>query len=287
MSKITAYMLVVFLGGLLILPLPVGAAPIVFQGSGADAAAIQSAVDTFRSALGSPNNANAPGPLPSGRREINWDGGGNNFATTAPVTPLNVFLNTRGAQFTTPGTGLVQAPPIADPGTFPPGGLAGLFGNPSYDTIFTTFSAERLFAPVGSNVTDGMFFVPGTNGGVAATLSSFGAVFTDVDLANTTSITFFDLNNSILLNVFADTFNNGLSFLGVQFNGGEQISRVRIVTGNSVLGPNDGSGVDVVAMDDFFYSEPQAVPEPYTWYLLGIGLVGFGWRKQYLKKLSY
>ena len=39
-------------------------------------------VDAFRTALGDPNNGNNPGPLASGRREINWDGGGNNFTTS-------------------------------------------------------------------------------------------------------------------------------------------------------------------------------------------------------------
>ena len=63
-----------------------------------------------------------------GRREINWDGGNPNVLdTTAPVTPFNVFLNTRGSQFKTPGLGLSQAPPSGGP----QGGLAVLFGNPN------------------------------------------------------------------------------------------------------------------------------------------------------------
>src|SRR5688572_31231914 len=80
--------------------------PAVFQSAGLTAESIQSSVDAFRAALGDPNNANNPGPLPGGRREINWDGGGGVDATTNPVTPFDVFLNTRGGQFTTPGVGL-------------------------------------------------------------------------------------------------------------------------------------------------------------------------------------
>jgi hypothetical protein len=86
--------------------------PTVFQAAGPTISSIQGTVDAFRAALGEPNNANNPGPLATGRREINWDGGGGVDATTAPVTPFNVFLNTRGGQFTTPGTGLSQAPPL-------------------------------------------------------------------------------------------------------------------------------------------------------------------------------
>ena len=88
--------------------------PIIFQAAGPTAHSIQSTVDAYRAALGDPNNANNPGPLPSGRREINWDGGGppvDNTAPLPPVTPFNVFLNTRGGQFTTLGIGLTQAPP--------------------------------------------------------------------------------------------------------------------------------------------------------------------------------
>ncbi|MFN2514325.1 MAG: hypothetical protein ABR568_23295, partial [Pyrinomonadaceae bacterium] len=45
--------------------------PVVIRSaSGADAAAIQAAVDQFRADLGNPNNGNAAGPLPGGRREI-------------------------------------------------------------------------------------------------------------------------------------------------------------------------------------------------------------------------
>ena len=89
-------------------------------------ASIQATVDAFRAAVGNPNNGNAAGPLASGRREINWDGGGST-ATSVGTTPFDVFLNTRGSQFKTPGLGLSQAPPSGGH----QGGLAVLFGNPT------------------------------------------------------------------------------------------------------------------------------------------------------------
>jgi hypothetical protein len=244
--------------------------PVVFQAAGPTADSIQSSVDAFRAALGDPNNGNAPGPLASGRREINWDGGGGVDATTAPVTPFNVFLNTRGGQFTTPGTGLSQAPPSGGP----QGGLAALFDNPTYATIFSTFSPLRLFTPVGSNVTDGLFFIPGTNGAAPATLSGFGAVFTDVDQPDgsgpaqkrgnrgaSTLMEYFDADGKLLFSSFvpASPGDGSLSFFGIMFDDA-RIARVRITSGNVAPGPDDDRKHDIVVMDDFIYGEPQPLP---------------------------
>jgi hypothetical protein len=242
--------------------------PVVFQAAGPTIESIQGTVDAFRAALGEPNNANDPGPLASGRREINWDGGGNNFTTTEPVTPFNVFLDTRGAQFTTPGTGLTQAPPTADPVQFPPGGLAGLFNNPTYGTIFSTFSPERLFTPVGSNITEAVFFQPGTNGATPATVTGFGAVFTDVDQPDgskkrgnrrgSTLLKYFDADGKLLFSSFvpASPGDGSLSFFGIVFDDA-RIAQVQITSGNVAPGPDDDGKQDVVVMDDFLYGEPQ------------------------------
>src|SRR5882724_1845724 len=244
--------------------------PTVFQAAGPNAASIQSSVDAYRAALGNPNNGNAPGPLATGRREINWDGGGGVNTTTAPVTPFNVFLNTRGSQFTTPGIGLSQAPPSGGP----QGGLAALFNNPSYGTIFKAFSPLRLFTPVGSNITNALFFVPGSNGNTPATVSGFGAVFTDVDQPDgsgpgekhgnrgaSTLMEFFGANGQLLFSSFvpASPGDGSLSFFGVIYNDA-RIARVRITTGDAAPGPDDDIKNDIVMMNDFIYGEPQALP---------------------------
>src|SRR5205823_5321003 len=133
--------------------------------------------------------------------------------------------------------------------------------NPTYSSDFQTFSPQRLFTSIGSNTVDANFFVPGST--TPGFISGFGAVLTDVDVANTTSLQFFDLSGASLGTFFVPVANGGLSFLGVAFNAGERAGRIRITSGNRALGPNDEPpSADVVAMDDFIYGEPQPVPEP-------------------------
>jgi hypothetical protein len=249
---------------LLSVPARQARAQTVFQAAGPTAEAIQSTVDAFRAALGEPNNGNG-GAQATGRREINWDGNPLTDATSPPVTPFNVFLNTRGAQFTTPGKGLSQAPPSGGP----QGGLVVLFNNQTYATEFTTFSSPRLFTPVGSRFTDGLFFVPGTGGTTPAVVTGFGAVFTDVDEPNgekggggkhSTQIDYFDADgHQIFTGLVPSSPGEGsLSFFGIAFDD-PRIARVRITTGDTRPGKDDGKQ-DIVMMDDFIYGEPQPVP---------------------------
>lgn len=254
----------VFVTSLLLAAPSVGHASSITFSVGGDntAASIQATVDGFRAAIGGANNGNG-GPTTSGRREINWDGGGL-MTPTATGTPLTAFLNNRGALMSTPGSGFLQA-------------QAGDLGNAAYAGEFQTFSPTRLFTPVGSNITDVTFFLPGSNGAAPAFVSAFGAVFSDIDLATSTHLDFFDRNNALLASVFAPagtTANQSLSFIGVLFNAGELIGRVRITSGTTALGGLEAPGTDLVAMDDFVFAEPvAAVPEPMTLALVGAGLV--------------
>ncbi|MEP6778314.1 MAG: PEP-CTERM sorting domain-containing protein [Gemmatimonadaceae bacterium] len=237
----------------------------VFQASGANAAAIQGSVDGFRTALGT-LNANVAGSFGTGRREINWDGVPENLASPNNLAPNFFNVNSpRGVVFSTPGTGFQVS------GT---GANNNQFSNlePTAPSFFEPFSQSRLFTSIGSNITDVNFFIPGLT--QAATTTAFGAVFSDVDFSNASSIEFFDTGNSSLGKFFvpAADGNETFSFLGVNFTGGQHIGRVRITAGNGVLGAGDLSK-DLVALDDFIYAEPNAVvPEPASVVLMGAGL---------------
>jgi hypothetical protein len=242
---------------------------ITFEAAGNNPAAITPTRDAFRAAVGGGTVAGAHGSFGGLRREINWDGVPDARAdpNALPADFFNVN-SPRGVVFATPGTGFMVSANAGQ--SVPP-----LFGFPN---DFQAFSPQRLFTAVNSNITDVSFFDPGTM--FAATTSAFAVIFVDVEVANLTSIQFFDENNSLIYSRNALVAGNqGLSFVGAVANAGERISRVRLTSGantivaNGVLGnPND----DVVVMDDFLYAEPtaQRIPEPSSVALIAIGLAG-------------
>ncbi|VTR99218.1 FG-GAP repeat domain-containing protein [Tuwongella immobilis] len=225
--------------------------------TGLNAVEIQATVDAFRNDLGT-LNPNAPGSFGSGRREINWDG-----VPAGSSDPNNLaadFFNSkspRGVVFDTLGSGFQVSGNVADVGA---GNERFGLTNATYPTAFGTFSAEKLFIAVGSNITDVEFFLPGSN--TPAAVSGFGAVFTDVDLTGSTRLDFFDENGMLTFSreVLTTPSDASLSFLGVSFTDG-LISRVRITAGNAALGAaaNDitqGGTADLVTIDDLIYGEP-------------------------------
>ena len=257
-----------------------GAAVIRSVGGDNTPASITAGRDLFRSDLGGGAVAGANGSFGGLRREINWDGVP--AASAAPNNLSATFFNSnspRGAVFSTPGTGFIVSSATTDAGAGQP--AAADFGNinASYTSRFGAFSAQRLFTMLGSNVMDVSFFLAGT--ATPATVTGFGAVFSDVFVATGSSIQFFDATNAPLgtfLVPAGTTGSESLSFLGVSFNAGERIGRVRITSGTAALGAgvNDlanGGGPDLVVMDDFIYSEPTVVPEPGA---AAVALLAFG-----------
>ena len=233
-----------------------------------DTGDISTFVEIFRNVvgMGGDDNVNAIGSQGDGFREINWDGGAVPFNM-----PANFFNNQnppvnglpRGVEFSTPSNfslfGVSNPVLPADP--FSGDNEFDTF-NSTYPDQFSTFSSPRLFAPLDSNIMDVHFCEPGVfedGDPVPALVTGFGAVFTDVDLPDSTKLEFFDEDGDLLLSRFVEPDPQGLSFLGVVF---EQpvVSKVRITSGNVPLmrGLEDDplGGVDVVAMDNFIYGEP-------------------------------
>ncbi len=234
--------------------------PLTRVATGASLSDIQSAVVTFREDLGGGTVAGANGSFGGKRREINWDGVPDQLS--APNDMPDDFFNTRsprGVVFSTPGVAFQVSAKAATQ-------VSQRFGNLSaiYTKIFGAFSEERLFTPIGSTVTDVKFFVPGTQ--IPAVVSGFGAVFTDVDNSESTTIRYYDSAGTLIttLKVPATPGNASMSFAGLTLPGTAKVARVRITSGRAILTASGGSDSaqasrDKVAMDDFVYGEPVAL----------------------------
>lgn len=227
-------------------PVPVPPQATVVTATGS----IATKVDEFRNLLGPSNGATA-GEQPSGRREITWDGAGANPFDNKNDFPAG-FFNTNvksGAVFTTSGTG------FRNDSTF----FVDI--NPTYAAQFKFFSANKIFAPIGSNQLDQLFQVAGQP--TPAVTRGFGVVFSDVDLADKTTIQLFAQDGSDLGTFAAPVRSDdaGLSFVGVTFDQAI-IARARITLGTGALAANvnditAGGTVDLVVLDNLIYGEPK------------------------------
>lgn len=186
-------------------------------------------------------------------RRISWDGVPDALNNADNALPAKFFTVSQGAVFATAGTGFRND--------------STLFKdvNPKYEDQFAFFSPTKTFAAVGSNVIDVTFRVRADTL-ITGVVTGFGAVFSDVDVANTTRLEYFDRNNVLIgrHQVPVRTDAAGLSFMGVKFESA-LVARVRITLGTGALGAGiddvtDGGQADLVILDDFNYGEPEAQP---------------------------
>jgi hypothetical protein len=212
---------------------------------------ITAKVNEYRALLGEPRNGGAVGPQAAGRREIGWDGVPPQFDNGDNLFPPDFFNTTvkLGAIFATAGSGFRNDSTLFD----------GV--NPAYAAQFKAFSPNKIFAAVGSNVLDMTFRVAGTT--TPAVVNGLGVVFTDVDTPGATSLDYYAADGRLLGHFAAPTRSDatGLSFVGVKYDS-PVVARVRFTLGQGALGAgvNDisaGGTVDLVAVDDLIYGEPQ------------------------------
>lgn len=215
-----------------------------------DSATVAGTLAAFRLALGGSLNAPNTPPADSGRREINWDGVPAAL-TNVDTFPLGFFNanSKRGAVMLTPGSGIrIDSTAFVSIDS----GLAAQF---------KAFSPKKLFMAVGSNQVAVDFKVVGTD--TSGVVTGFGVVFSDVDLAGSTHVEFFDSTGLLLADLAAPAQlgAQGFSFVGAVFESA-LVARVVITSGEAALasGLKDlsaGGSKDLVVMDDFVYGEPQ------------------------------
>jgi hypothetical protein len=218
---------------------------VVFSASGD----INAKLTEFRNQLGPVNNTLGK---TSGRREINWDGVPDSL--NGKKLPANFFNPTevgapeslqRGAVYASSDIAMVSAGKFSEV-------------NSQASTEFASFSGNKSFSVVNATLWPVSFKVAGTN--TDASVSAFGAVFSDVDKANTTFIEFFE-NNISVGRFYVPPHDNtsSFSFLGVYFPKARISDVVIGHEGKLSDGEKDitqGGTKDLVVLDDFIYSEP-------------------------------
>jgi hypothetical protein len=210
-------------------------------------------LNEFRALLGNVLNT-TPGQT-SGRREINWDAVPDTYATQKlpsdffnPVAPGSPEGLQRGFRYSTDVDARVSSNGFAD-------------FDASNGTEFSSFSGAKTFSAVSSSLWNVDFQVAGQP--VEASVKGFGAVFSDVDNASSTTMEFFAGQKSLGVYAVPAKTTGNHSFLGVYFPK-EKVTRIQIKQGDAVLanGVKDvssGGSKDLVIMDDFLYDEPKAV----------------------------
>ncbi|GAA4925224.1 hypothetical protein GCM10023313_32120 [Mucilaginibacter defluvii] len=216
-----------------------------------DSAAIIGKINQFREHAGNPLNST---PITNGgRREINWDGVPADF-TSPKAFPATFFNATEKDAPDGRKRGLI----------YQPANTSLLVSETNFAEIDTTFKSQfkafskaKLFSPKGTNVSEIIFMLPGTN--TPAYVTSFGVIFADVDHAESTYIDAYQ-DDKLLGRYKASVANKGFSFVGLHTHK-YKITRIKITSGNTALAPNiqDGPQKDLVVLDDLIYSEPVAL----------------------------
>jgi hypothetical protein len=235
--------------------------PTVYSGTNQETS--KAALAAFQEAVGGSNAS-----------KITWDGVKLDGTDINPNTKIIDFGKTVEIPVDRfKGAGAI----FADPYTVSGDGFASI--NPHTAQDFIAFSPKNTFAmfdPESGKFADRFiqqtFVLNGTD--TTAGTRGFGAIFTDVELQNSSSIEYFgtdDYGNKVSLGKFAvPTGKSGDSqFVGVVFDA-PIITEVSLTLGSNALFSFDGQhtqafggenfeyGIDLVVTDDFMFAKPEA-----------------------------
>lgn len=221
--------------------------PAIFSANGD----INVKITEFRNQLGSLNNTTG---MTTGRREINWDGVPD--ALNGLKLPGDFFNPTAAGSTESLQRGVVYG-----------GFNDAMVSKSGFDEVnveasseFVAFSGNKNFGVVNASKWPVTFQVAGQS--TAANIRAFGAVFVDVDKANSTFIEYFNGSTSLgRFFVEPHTAASSFSFLGVYFP--EAIVTDVVISHEGKLNDGEkdftqGGTKDLVVLDDFIYSEPLA-----------------------------
>jgi hypothetical protein len=253
--------------------LPAGVTHTEFSGVGGTntSGGALTALNAFEAAIGGVKNT-APAPQNGGFRTITWDGvavDGTDFGGNTTVIVPNKVVGIPINRFQTQGSLFETIYAVSADGfqSVNPNVAA------ASPALFPAFSPTKTFAMFNDNGIDFSFIRPSGANTAAAPAASrgFGAIFLNVRLPNTTSIEFFNGDNS-LGKFFVPVGTQGQAeFLGELFNS-SVVTRVSLILGTDVLfsfngttfsagaADNPGAGHNLVDTDDFIYAEPVAAP---------------------------
>jgi hypothetical protein len=239
-------------------------APLIRMASGLNTFNITPTIATFRQDVGGVNNG-VGGSYTSGMRELNWDDVPDSLASPYQFpydfynknSPLGIIFNT-ALESDLPYTSMMVSVPD-DPASQYVRFKHFAADNGVLNRKFKPYSGTRVFGGAETNRINVNFYIPGTN--TPATVSGFGAVFTDVDFEGFISL--YDESGKLILTQSIPHIDNGLSFLGISFSDGTRIARADVWIGNMPLRWENGEcgvcNVDYAAMDNVIFSEPRAM----------------------------
>lgn len=248
--------------------------PQAFSGTGGTSTSGGSftALQAFQKAIGGSDNGATASAQSTGYRTINWDDvklDGTDFSGASTTIKANTTVAIPTNRYQERATQFAASYAVSiDSGS---GSFTDV--NPNVSSLFASFSAKNTVTSFNNNVI-GVTFVLASNHTTtpsAGATKGFGAIFRNVEVANSTSIEYF--NGGTSLGKFfapASTTKGDAVFLGELFSS-SIVTSVQITLGQgavfsfngttAISGGSDNPAAlqNLVAADDFVFAEPAKI----------------------------